>query len=247
MRLITPMQLWSGPSACALALCVLLTASAQQPPAPEPTGDATFSSNTQLVIETVTVRDKSGKPIEGLTAKDFTVTEDGTPQTIKFFEYQKLPEIPEPLPPPTGDILVLNKFPKSRITAETPGNTRYRDHRLLAIYFDMTALPPGDQLRAIDGARKFIRTQMTPSDLVAIMMFTGGAVNVLQDFTDDRNRLTTIIETIAVGESQGFDQTVTDDSAADTGAAFGQDDSEFNIFTTDRQLSALQTAAVMLG
>ena len=49
-----------------------------------------------------------------------------------------------------------------------------------------------------------------------------------------------------MGESQGFDQVVADDSAADTGA-FGQDDSEFNLFTTDRQLAALQTAATMLG
>ena len=38
-----------------------------------------------------------------------------------------------------------------------------------------------------------------------------------------------------------------DASTADTGAAFGQDDSEFNIFNTDRQLAALQTAAQMLG
>jgi len=249
MRL-TPKPLWSRPLACALTLSLMLTATAQQPPAPpaqEATGDATFSSNTQLVIETVTVRDKSGKSIEGLTAKDFTITEDGAPQAIKFFEYQKLPEIPEPLPPQTGDVKVLNRFPKSRITAETPGSTRYKDHRLLALYFDMTALPPGDQLRSIDAARKFIRTQMTPADLVAVMLFQGGAVNVLQDFTADRDRLSTIIETIAVGESQGFDETVADDSAADTGAAFGQDDSEFNIFNTDRQLAALQTAAVMLG
>lgn len=232
----------------AIFLIVLLTASAQQPPAPPAKeADATFSSNTQLVIETVTVRDKSGKSVEGLTAKDFTITEDGTAQAIKFFEYQKLPEIPEPLPPQTGDVRVLQKFPKSRITAETPGNTRYKDHRLLALYFDMTALPPGDQLRSVDAARKFIRTQMTPADLVAIMLYQGGAVNVLQDFTADRDRLSTIVETIAVGESQGFDETVTDDSAADTGAAFGQDDSEFNIFNTDRQLAALQTAAVMLG
>ncbi len=229
----------------AIFLILLLTASAQQPPAQE--ADATFSSNTQLVIETVTVRDKSGKSVEGLTAKDFTITEDGAAQAIKFFEYQKLPEIPEPLPPQTGDVRVLQKFPKSRITAETPGNTRYKDHRLLALYFDMTALPPGDQLRSLDAARKFIRTQMTPADLVAIMLYQGGAVNVLQDFTADRDRLSTIVETIAVGESQGFDETVTDDSAADTGAAFGQDDSEFNIFNTDRQLAALQTAAVMLG
>src|SRR5580693_5536837 len=245
-----PPALWSRPLACALVLLLILTASAQQPPAPpaqEATGDFTFSSNTQLVIETVTVRDKSGKSVEGLTSKDFTITEDGAAQAIKFFEYQKLPEIPELLPPQTGDVRVLQKFPKSRITAETPGNTRYRDHRLMALYFDMTALPPGDQLRALEAARKFIRTQMTSADLVAVMLFQGGAVNVLQDFTADRDRLSTIIETISVGESQGFDETVTDDSAADTGAAFGQDDSEFNIFTTDRQLSALQTAAVMLG
>ena len=50
-----------------------------------------------------------------------------------------------------------------------------------------------------------------------------------------------------VGEAQGFDETSSDDSTPDTGAAFGQDDSEFNIFNTNRQLSALQTAAKMLG
>jgi VWFA-related protein len=221
-----------GPAGLACALIFSLTVSAQQANQ-DAAADVTFSSSTQLVIETVTVRDKGGKSVEGLTAKDFTITEDGTAQAIKFFEYQKLPEIPEPLPPQTGEIKVLQKYPKSRITSESPGNTRYRDHRLMAMYFD--------------AARKFIRTQMTPADLVAIMMFSGGAVNVLQDFTADRDRLSTIIETIAVGESQGFDETAADDSAADTGAAFGQDDGEFNIFNTDRQLAALQTAAVMLG
>ena len=235
-----------GPAGLACVLIFSLTVSAQQA-YKDAAADVTFSSSTQLVIETVTVRDKGGKSVEGLTAKDFTITEDGTAQAIKFFEYQKLPEIPEPLPPQTGEIKVLQKYPKSRITSESPGNTRYRDHRLMAMYFDMTALPPADQLRSLDAARKFIRTQMTPADLVAIMMFSGGAVNVLQDFTADRDRLSTIIETIAVGESQGFDETAADDSAADTGAAFGQDDGEFNIFNTDRQLAALQTAAVMLG
>ena len=43
--------------------------------------------------EQVTVKDKSGKPIEGLTAKDFAVTENGIPQTIAFLEFQKLEEI----------------------------------------------------------------------------------------------------------------------------------------------------------
>jgi hypothetical protein len=64
---------------------------------------------------------------------------------------------------------------------------------------------------------------------------------VLQDFTGDRNRALSILETMIVGEDENAPQ------EADTGAAFGQNDSEFNIFFTDRQLAALQTAATMLG
>ena len=109
----------------------------------------------------------------------------------------------------------------------------------------MVAMPIPDQLRALDAAQKFVRTQMTPADLMAIMMFDNGAVQVLQDFTDDRERILSIVETVAVGEDENA--TAADDSSADTGAAFGQNDAEFNIFFTDRELSALQTAATMLG
>ena len=45
------------------------------------------------------VKDKQGEFISGLTAKDFTVTEDGVPQTIKFCEHQQFSEAVEPLPP----------------------------------------------------------------------------------------------------------------------------------------------------
>ena len=44
-----------------------------------------------------------------------------------------------------------------------------------------------------------------------------------------------------------MDEINADDSTSDTGAAFTQDDTEFNIFNTDRQLSALETARKMLG
>jgi VWFA-related protein len=208
---------------------------------------ATFSTSSQLVIETVNVKDKSGKPVEGLTAKDFTVTEDGTEQTIRFFEYQKLPEGIDAEPPITTVAPPLKKLPETQITTEKPGDLRYQGRRLLVLYFDMSAMPPPDQLRSITAAEKFIRTQMTPADRLALMRFDSGAVRVMSDFTDDRDRLVSILETMIVGEAQGFDETTSDDSTPDTGAAFGQDDSEFNIFNTNRQLSALQTAAKMLG
>src|SRR5580700_8218159 len=208
-----------------------------------------FTVTRQLKIETVLVKDKNGNPVEGLTIKDFNVTEDGVPQEIKFFEYQRLEEVvkdAEPLPP-IGAPKYYEKLPHTQIAGEVPGKTSYKDRRLLVLYFDMTAMPPQDQLRALDAAQKFIKKQMTAVDLVSIVQYAGQGVHVTTDFTNDREKLLGILQTMIVGEGEGFDETVADASAADSGAAFGQDDSEFNIFNTDRQLSALQTAAKMLG
>lgn len=210
----------------------------------------TLNVKSQLVIETVVVKDKAGKPITGLGPKDFTVTEDGQPQTVRFAEYQSLPTTVEPMPqqkPSDEDIKIYKRLAQTQITPEPQGSGKYRDKRLIAMYFDMTAMRPDDQMRSLSAAEKFIRTQMTTSDEVAIMRYQGGAVDVLQDFSHDRNRLLSILETLVVGEGQGDVEMPGDSSASDTGAAFGQDDSEFNIFNTDRQLSALQTAARMLG
>ena len=201
--------------------------------------------NTQLVVETVSVTDKNGKPIEGLTAKDFVVTEDGVVQTVSFCEYQKMQETaPAPPPAPTADQVA--PVTRGQIAPERPGDVRYKDRRLLALYFDMSAMPVPDQLRAQAAAVKFIRTQMQPADLMAILSFSDG-VHVLRDFTDNRNDLENAVNKLFVGEGQGFDFTDADDSSADTGTAFGEDDSEFNLFNTNRQLAALQTAAQMLG
>jgi hypothetical protein len=52
---------------------------------------ATIKVSTQLVVETVWVKDRKGNSIEGLAAKDFTVTENSVPQAIRFFEYEGLP------------------------------------------------------------------------------------------------------------------------------------------------------------
>jgi VWFA-related protein len=242
-----------------------LPSAQQQAPAP-PAGQQatpqtpTFRSTTRLIVRTGTVKDKDGNPIEGLTAKDFVVTEDGEPQMIAFVEFQRLPAVnvtssgqvtvgdalPDkptaPVsPPPTN--AGAGSPTDAKISAGQPGDVRYRNRRLLVLYFDMTALPPPDLLRAYNAANKYIKTQMTPADLVAVMGFQGGGVRVKQDFTDNKEQLLEVVQTLVFGDDKDGDGIP---DTLEEGTAFGQDDAEFAILNTDRQLSALQTAVGML-
>jgi VWFA-related protein len=70
-----------------VALCLLplaLIVSAQQAPAPSPS-QPTFRANVTLVTTDVIPRNANGQFVADLTRENFTVTEDGTPQTITSF------------------------------------------------------------------------------------------------------------------------------------------------------------------
>lgn len=198
-----------------------------------------FQSTSQLVIEPVTVMDRNGKPVEGLRAEDFLITENGVPQTIRLFEYQKLEDAPLPAFRESAALPAASEA--AEITPGKPGEILYRNRRLLVLYFDLSAMGMAEQFRAFDSAQKFITTQITASDLVAIMEFSEGSVKVHQDFTADRDQLlATLNKMIAIS------QDLEEDTSLNI-SAFGQNDGEFNLFNSDRQLSALQTVFAMLG
>ena len=235
-------------------LAVLLISSSPVPSFRLAAQQPVFRSETRLIVETVTVKDKEGRAIEGLTAKDFAITEDGEPQQIAFVEFQRLaPSAPVAPNAPhcthctrlraDSQAATADKPVQTQISAAAPGDIRYRDRRLIILYFDMTAMGGAESMRAFSAAQKFIETQMDPSVLMAVMAFQGGAVRVKTDFTDDRARLDEVLLRLIYGDDldgDGFPDN------PETGTAFGQDDAEFNIFNTDRQLSALQTAMSML-
>jgi VWFA-related protein len=211
----------------------------------------TFKAATRLIIETVTVTDKDGKAIEGLTAADFTLTEDGAPQQIAFVEFQRMDTSAQPAPMPAPKPLLAGSSAtdtaapavQTSISTSQPGDVRYRDRRLLVLYFDVSGMPPQDLMRAYSNAMKYVDTQMKPQDALAILTFQGGGVRVRQDFTDNKDALKETITRLIYNDD--LDGDGIPDSAIE-GTAFGQNDSEFNIFNTDRQLAALQTAVNML-
>lgn len=221
----------------------------QTPATPAPAGRPTFSSTTSLVVVDVTVKDKSGKLIEGLNPNDFTLLEDGKPQKISVFEFEKLSSDPLPEKPPTlEDDDIIPEAPVKMITTEEPGKIQYHDKRLLVFFFDLGSMGIPEQLRAQESALSFLDKQLTSADMVAIMMYTA-SLQVLTDFTDNRNQLRDIINNLPIGEMAelaGMADDASDDNE-DTGAAFVADETEFNIFNTDRKLQAIEDASKKLS
>ncbi|HXB70900.1 MAG TPA: VWA domain-containing protein [Candidatus Acidoferrales bacterium] len=250
-------------------LCGLMIASAQPPQTQQPNtpaaavpkGVAKFEATSQLVVVDVFAKDKSGAPLKGLKAGDFTITEDGKKQDIKVFAYQELeetvmpepklqprPAAPEPAVAKAPDTPAVKSVTANQIAPSKAGEVKYKDRRLLVMFFDMTSMPIQDQIRAQTAAQKFLKTQMTQSDLMAIMSFSTD-MKLLQDFTDDRDALAKVVKGLTIGEGSDLavDGATGADNEEDTGAAYTADDTEFNIFNTDRKLAALESAAKMLG
>ena len=88
-----------------------LLAQQQQPAQVAQGGTPTFRTGTTLIPVDVVVKDKSGKVIEGLKQSDFAVLEDGKPQKISIFDFNKLDTEPEP--PPKLSLADQFKLPES--------------------------------------------------------------------------------------------------------------------------------------
>src|SRR5579862_8344552 len=77
---------WAG-QPLAIALCAALLAG-QVPAQIAGHPQYTFRTFSELVLVNVTVRDRKGNLVRGLTANDFTVLEDGKPQHIASFDIE---------------------------------------------------------------------------------------------------------------------------------------------------------------
>jgi TonB family protein len=79
--------------ACAAAAALVLTMSPlRMVAAPQAAGPSLprLLASSALVMVDVKVSDRNGIAIEGLSAGDFVVTQDGAPQTISVYEFQKV-------------------------------------------------------------------------------------------------------------------------------------------------------------
>ena len=214
----------------------------------------TFKTTTKLVVVDVFARGKNGKTIENLKKEDFTVLENGKQQEIAVFEFQRIAEDEPAVGAANAERGAVAPAPAASarpntINVQTAGKVQYKDKRLLVLFFDFSSMQPQEQIRAQQSAMKFLNEQMTPSDMVSIMTL-GASVQVACDFTNDRDRLTQAIRGFRIGQASELAieaDTGDVNSSEYTGAAFVADETEFNIFNTDRKLAGLESAVRMLA
>ena len=224
---------------------------APPPPTPKtaPGGKATIRSTVSLVEIDVQVTNRDGKPVKGLKQEQFSVTEDGKAQKISTFEYNDIEQVETAGEGDEAPITV----PLGTVTSPEEIKAVVRDHRMIVMFFDLTSLQAEDLLRSTRAAQRYLQEQMTPADLVAVVAF-GNTLKVVANFTNDRELLRQAVDAVVPGHEAALAQLADAASAADgetavsedTGAAFTADDTEFNIFNTDRKLAAVEALCEVL-
>jgi VWFA-related protein len=119
----------------------------------------TIQTETRMVLVDVTVTDKKGNPVSGLTQKDFRVWEDNKEQVISSFSVETA----------------------ATVKAGAPG-------RYLILFFDDTTMGLSDWARVREAAAGLIQANSASNGLTALVNFSG-TPQIVQNFTGDTDRL----------------------------------------------------------
>jgi VWFA-related protein len=230
---------------------------AQPPPPPPPDAQAqekppgsSIRVTSELVLANVVVRDKKGNLIRDLKKEDFTLFEDGKKQQISTFDFENV------------DQLEMAGAAEKTVTgeaAETAGPAgvlkksdapvlNARDRRVIVLYFDFSAMEPDQIDRCVESAKKYINGQMRPADIVALVSLSTN-MRVDLDFTDDKTKILSVLSSYSSGSGEGFamGDTGSAEGTAETGGSFTPDDTDYNTFSADWKLLALQSTMQALG
>ena len=150
-------------------------------------GTYRLNLNANIVLTNVVVRDKkTGAVVKGLKASDFTIYEDKKPQKIISFDYQNVDEAAVLAEKSTASGKATVADLLERNFAASP--KELKDHRLIVIFFDLSSMQDEDIDRAVEAAEKYVKTQMQPADLVALVSMSTG-LTMDQDFTSNKEAL----------------------------------------------------------
>lgn len=181
-------------AAVAIAAVLLGVAGAAPAQAPAAAPRVTGSVELSLVNVDVVVIGKDGRPVEGLTAADFTVLHGKKAVSITNFREER-PAPPRPaagVPAPAAPEPAPDEAPAA--LAEAP---RVRRH--VVLFVDHLALPDLREREQVFGSLKaLVRRTIQPGDGVMVVAWRYG-VRTVWPFTDDVARVEAQLDLVAAG------------------------------------------------
>jgi VWFA-related protein len=228
-----------------------MTLRSQVSDSPEKQGSIyTLRVYQDLVVVDVVVTDKKGNPVKNLSRDNFSLYEDNSPQKITTFDFEDLSasgasagEISKQGLP--GAVIDLSKNPPDSLPKDL-----FQQRRLMILYLDLSSMPVEDLLQAQKATLDFIEKQLSPADLVSVVV-NASQLKIVQNFTNDREVLKRVVQKLNVGDSASLAELGTVDpdtsgaSSQDLSDSFTADETQFNIFNTDRKLSAIESVGKM--
>jgi VWFA-related protein len=170
---------------------------------------ATIRAKAKLVIVDVTVSDKNGNPLHNLKKEDFTVLENGNPQSIGTFEEHVALSADDAVKFPP-----MPKLPPGIFTNVTPAPV---NSAVNIILIDSLNTPYDDQ--------SYLRSQLVnyinharPGTSIAIFALTT-SLNMLQGFTSDTEILRRVVSKQAGNASPLIARTQTGEDSSNIVAA----------------------------
>jgi VWFA-related protein len=140
----------------------------------------TIHANADLVVVDVVATDTQQNPVRHLTSNDFTVLEDGKPQTLKVFE--------EHAATPAVQLPPLPKLDPGTFTNYSPAPA---SGALNILLFDKLNTPMNAQSVVCDQVLKFLK-EIQPGTRVAIFSLTT-RLSLLQGFTSNPDLLRELV------------------------------------------------------
>ena len=142
-----------------------------------------FRTRIDLATVEVTVIDnRTGKPVTDLTARDFTVAENGAKQEIKTFAQQ---------------LLGASSDEAGSVQPNADPAPSGSQRRLFMLVFGRPRLE--GPIRPYEGAQAFIRQRLLPQDMVSIMAF-----NRFTEFTADREAAAALVGRLKRDQDQQY-------------------------------------------
>jgi VWFA-related protein len=203
---------------------------------------------SELVLVNVVARYKKGNLIRGLKKEDFTVTEDGKRQQLSTFDFENVDELATAGPGEATVTGAAGTTPAGLLHSSNVTPLDARDRRLMLLFFDFSGMDPEQIERGVDSGKKFVNEKMMPADMIALVSLSTN-MRVDLDFTADKTRVLSTLSAYTSSQGQGFVAGAegSSEGAAETGGSFTPDDTDYNTFTADRKLLALQAIMQALG